>query len=186
MVKSSSWCCFVLFQCWRVGSVLPRKQLLYLLWPGTAAVLPTTSQNVCTEYTRWESCSVIEALARGWPFVVIVILLFFRGEPVGQWGGGWGAFSVRQHKCMRSAYMCVCVCLRWCVCVCGCTDTWKPVNMCERVGACMRVQATLWVRDVCISMCVSFTLFCVTKYVLVLYYYAFDFCASIYAFHTLL
>ena len=60
MVKSSWWCCYVLFQCWRVGSVLPGKQLFYLLWPGTTAVLPTTSQNVCIEYTRWESCSVIE------------------------------------------------------------------------------------------------------------------------------
>ena len=92
-------------------------------------------------------------------------LFSLRGELLG-WGRGWGAFSVCQHKCARSVSVCVwgLVCVR--VCVCGRVhgNLWTRVCVCVP-RQCEHACWWLWVRGVCVSVCISFTLFCMTKFV---------------------
>ena len=67
---------------------------------------------------------------------------------------------VRTRACVRA---CVSACVRACVCVCVCVRACVRACVCECVRA--RIQAIMRVRGCCVSMYVSFTLVCMTKYV---------------------
>ena len=67
---------------------------------------------------------------------------------------------VRTRACVRA---CVSACVRACVCVCVCVCVRAFVRVCVCVRA--RIQAIMRVRGCCVSMYVSFTLVCMTKYV---------------------
>ena len=71
-------------------------------------------------------------MAPGRPFVVIVIFLFFRGAPIGQWGGGHLVYASTSLRAIRLG-VCVCglVCVRACMCVWA--RARKPVNTCVSV-----------------------------------------------------
>ena len=59
-----------------------------------------------------------EAPAPVWPLLLLLIDIFSGMSRGVGWGGGWGAFSVCQHKGARSANDCVSACVYACVYTC--------------------------------------------------------------------